>query len=102
MSDEKKYVTFRDLRAVAKPEPKQTSAETASTSISSDTSTTSSTSISPNSQSVEKQKRSIVAPERDFQRVPNSVTRQAIPEGLFRGKSKLVWDYLWSVSRGAI
>jgi hypothetical protein len=34
--------------------------------------------------------------------VPNSVTRRAIPEGLFRGKSKQVWDYLWSVTRGAI
>jgi hypothetical protein len=34
--------------------------------------------------------------------VPNSVTRRAIPEGIFRGKSKQVWDYLWSVTRGAI
>jgi hypothetical protein len=34
--------------------------------------------------------------------VPNSVTRRAIPEGLFRGKSKQVWDYLWSVTRGAV
>jgi hypothetical protein len=34
--------------------------------------------------------------------VPNSVTRQALPEGSFRGKSKQVWDYLWSVSRGAV
>ncbi|MFL6285764.1 MAG: hypothetical protein ACJ74Q_21710 [Pyrinomonadaceae bacterium] len=34
--------------------------------------------------------------------MPNSVTRRAIPEGLFRGKSKQVWDYLWSVTRGAI
>jgi hypothetical protein len=43
-----------------------------------------------------------IAPERDFQRVPNSVTRQAIPQGLFRGKSKQVWDYLYSATRGAI
>ena len=43
-----------------------------------------------------------VAPERDFQRVPNSVTREAMAARLFRGKSKQVWDYLWSVSRGAI
>jgi hypothetical protein len=43
-----------------------------------------------------------VAPESDFQRVPNSVTRRAIPEGLFRGKSKQVWDYLWSITRGAV
>jgi hypothetical protein len=44
----------------------------------------------------------MVAPERDFQRIPNSITRRAIPEGVFRGKSKQVWDYLWSVTRGAI
>ena len=30
------------------------------------------------------------------------MTRRAIPDGLFRGKSKQVWDYLWSVSRGAV
>ncbi|HET9533153.1 MAG TPA: hypothetical protein VFQ92_22545 [Blastocatellia bacterium] len=34
--------------------------------------------------------------------MPNSVTRQALQGGLFRGKSKQVWDYLWSVSRGAV
>jgi hypothetical protein len=43
-----------------------------------------------------------IAPERDFQRVPNSVTKHAMAAGLFRGKSKQVYDYLWSVSRGAI
>lgn len=41
------------------------------------------------------------SPMRDFQKVPNSVTRDALPAGLFRGKSKQVWDYLWSVSRGS-
>jgi len=44
----------------------------------------------------------VVAPERDFQRIPNSITRKAIPEGVFRGKSKQVWDYLWSVTRGGV
>jgi hypothetical protein len=34
--------------------------------------------------------------------VPNSITREALQEGLFRGKSKQVWDYLWSISRGAV
>ena len=43
-----------------------------------------------------------IAPARDFQRVPNSVTRHAMASGLFRGKSKQVWDYLWSQSRAAI
>ena len=160
MSEEKKYVTFRDLRAVV---PTQTSTPSPSTSIpstpstsststdpvagnisslpttveeeqkaeitsaesdqdaTSTSSTTSSTSISrtPSNTSianipvrletgasrevsVERPKRPPVAPERDFQRIPNSITRKAIPEGVFRGKSKQVWDYLWSVTRGAI
>lgn len=42
-----------------------------------------------------------VSPERDFQKVPNSVTRE-MAERLFRGKSKQLYDYLWSQSRGAV
>ena len=131
MSEEKKYVTFRDLRAVtpsqkpASEDPTPTSISSAtsittppettntSPSTSSNTSTprvsssTSTPSISPRElrprqASQQKQRKPSVAPESDFQRIPNSVTRRAIPEGLFRGKSKQVWDYLWSVTRGAI
>ena len=153
MSEEKKYVTFRDLRAVApaqKPTPPPSSTSTSSTPSTSTppeesiisslpttvekeqkselipteadgenaTSISSSTSISSISSSTSASKTSIksetasreaetpkrpaVAPERDFQRIPNSITRKAIPEGLFRGKSKQVWDYLWSVTRGAV
>jgi hypothetical protein len=151
MSEEKKYVTFRDLRAVAPPAQKPatlpTSTSTPSTPNPSDignvsslpttfeerktdvtsvepdqsttsiSSSTSNTSISSHTSiaailvrsetadrevSVEKPKRPAVAPERDFQRIPNSITRKAIPEGAFRGKSKQVWDYLWSITRGAI
>jgi hypothetical protein len=43
-----------------------------------------------------------VSPLRDFQKVPNSLTRDALPAGVFRGKSKQVYDYLWAISRGAI
>jgi hypothetical protein len=156
MSEEKKYVTFRDLRVVSpaqKPTTPPASTSTSSTpSIShtpkttessplpvildeeqqdespsdspeqlSATSTSSNTSIPSTSSSAstterslksesrierenlaEKPKRPAVAPERDFQRIPNSITRRAIPEGAFRGKSKQVWDYLWSITRGAI
>jgi hypothetical protein len=126
MSEQKKYVTFRDLRAVA-PAQKATSEASTSTSISSSPSATSIPSTTPTTEaenyrsprlpsttsiarkesrsgqdSQQKQRKPSVAPESDFQRVPNSVTRRAIPEGLFRGKSKQVWDYLWSVTRGTI
>jgi hypothetical protein len=106
MSEEKKYVTFRDLRAVAKPEPEQIdiekSAVTSTSSIPSTPSYTSTPSSTSTTQLKEPTKKPSIAPERDFQRIPNSVTRSAIPDGVFRGKSKQVWDYLWSVSRGAV
>lgn len=43
-----------------------------------------------------------VAPKRDFTRVANSVVRDAIPAGLFTGKGKQLYDYLYSQTRGAI
>src|SRR4028119_71905 len=43
-----------------------------------------------------------VAPKRDFTRVANSVVRDAIPAGLFTGKGKQLYDYLYSQTRGAV
>lgn len=128
MSDEKKYVTFRDLRSARKPQPNEQTSEQIETDLSSPSipslssipSLASSSSIpsntrltrTPSTASTGKTNKSKtdsnpkssqpIAPERDFQRVPNSVTRQAMPDGLFRGKSKQVWDYLWSITRGSI
>jgi hypothetical protein len=123
MSESKKYVTFRDLKDLSKKEEAGSKVErytsesstTRTSSILSDTSKTSSTSIpsAPSTTSIpstakkqlNRDKTRVtgsIAPDRDFQRVPNSVTRQALQQGLFRGKSKQVWDYLWSVSRGAV
>lgn len=42
-----------------------------------------------------------IAPEKDFARVANSIVRQ-IPAGVFIGKSKQMYDYLYSLTRGAI
>lgn len=42
-----------------------------------------------------------VAPEKDFAKVANSIVRQ-IPNGAFIGKSKQMYDYLYSLTRGAI
>ena len=42
-----------------------------------------------------------VSPERDFTKVANSIVRQ-IPSGAFIGKSKQMYDYLYSLTRGAI
>jgi hypothetical protein len=35
-------------------------------------------------------------------KVANSITREAVPSGLFTGKSKQLYDYLYSLTRGAI
>lgn len=42
------------------------------------------------------------SPIRDFTKTPNSLTRVILAQGLFRGKSKQIYDYFWSASRGAI
>ncbi|HEX8566527.1 MAG TPA: hypothetical protein VF648_12855 [Pyrinomonadaceae bacterium] len=113
MTAEKKFKTFADLRLIPNSDDKyqkQDSGfsqitqnliekEIGATSISSSTST-------PNKL---KQKNNInentseaVAPIKDFQKVPNSVTREVLSAGLFKGKSKQVYDYLYSITRGAI
>lgn len=46
--------------------------------------------------------RDSIAPTRDFTKVANSITRTAVPAGLFKGKSKQLYDCLYSLSRGAI
>jgi hypothetical protein len=43
-----------------------------------------------------------VAPERDYAKVANSITRHAIPAGVFTGKGKQLYDCLYALTRGAI
>lgn len=43
-----------------------------------------------------------IVPEKDFTKVPNSVTRNAVPERLFKGMSKNTYDALYLKTRGAI
>ena len=103
MSDVPKFKTFRDLKSVPKTEeklPTSISRITSISSISSTSSIPSSTTSSDTTSAGEPRKhKTEVSPIRDFQKVPNSIPRNL---DLFRGKSKQVWDYLWSVSRGTI
>jgi len=46
--------------------------------------------------------RSDAAPKRDFTRAANSIVRDAIPAGVFTGKGKHLYDYLYLQTRGAI
>jgi hypothetical protein len=50
---------------------------------------------------VKKENNQPIAPEKDFAKVANSIVRQ-IPSGVFTGKSKQMYDYLYSLTRGAI
>ena len=43
-----------------------------------------------------------VSPERDYTKVANSIRREAVPAGLFKGKSKQLYDALYGLTRGAV
>lgn len=43
-----------------------------------------------------------ISPAKDFQKVPNSVVRDALPQGLFKGTSKHTYDALLLRTRGAV
>lgn len=58
------------------------------------------TSDQPSAPSAVKQN-TAAAPEKDFTKVANSIVRQ-IPHGVFVGKSKQMYDYLYSLTRGAV
>jgi len=65
--------------------------KSSSTSLTSSTSQTSTTS-----------EPAPIAPVKDFTKVANSKNREALPAGLFTGKSKQLYDCLYSLSRGAV
>jgi hypothetical protein len=60
---------------------------------------TTNTSVSVRDNSPEQ---SPIAPQRDYTKTANSIVREAIPGGLFKGKSKQIYDCLYSMTRGAI
>jgi hypothetical protein len=43
-----------------------------------------------------------VSPMRDYTKVANSIRREAVPAGVFRGKSKQLYDALYGMTRGAV
>jgi hypothetical protein len=43
-----------------------------------------------------------IAPARDFTRVANSIVREAVAGGYFNGKSKQLYDCLYTLTRGAV
>ena len=79
---------------VAQREPEVNEQERSLTSHTSMTSQT--------SQTNRDSEKASISPERDFTKVANSIGRQAVPAGLFTGKSKQLYDCLYSMTRGAI
>jgi len=58
--------------------------------------------LSSHGQAVQK-KSAPISPENNYQKVTNTITREAIPQGLFKpGKSKQIYDVLYGLTRGAI
>jgi hypothetical protein len=43
-----------------------------------------------------------VSPARDFMKVANSIGREVVPAGVFSGKGKQIYDYLYAKTRGSI
>ncbi len=78
------------------PEPSVSSSKTVGTQ------STLSTKSTDSAKTVEPPWQPPVAPTRDFQKVANSITRVAVPAGIFKGKCKQLYDYLYSKTRGAV
>jgi hypothetical protein len=43
-----------------------------------------------------------ISPTRDYTKVANSIRREAVPAGLFKGKAKQLYDALYGLTRGAV
>ena len=77
--------------------PSQVEQETSTLAPTSRTSQTSTTSLtSPTQQPAP------ISPSRDYTKVANSIGREAVPAGVFTGKSKQLYDCLYSLTRGAV
>ncbi|MDT5158745.1 MAG: hypothetical protein QOH51_3102 [Acidobacteriota bacterium] len=66
------------------------------------TSQTSHTSQPPDATDRPSQETAPVAPVRDYTKVANSIVREAVPAGVFNGKSKQLYDCLYQQTRGAV
>lgn len=82
------------------PEPPAATASTEQSTLG--TQSTLSTKSTESTLSVNAHQPSPAAPARDYQKVANSITRVAVPAGVFRGKCKQLYDFLYSKTRGSI
>ena len=76
--------------------------DTMGTQSTKSTESTQSTKSTESVRSLEAARPAAIAPARDYQKVANSITRVAVPAGVFKGKCKQLYDFLYSKTRGAI
>ena len=84
------------------PAPETPTAPPAPSATTMGTQSTKSTLSTESTQSRNAANAPTAAPTRDFQKVANSITRIAVPAGIFKGKCKQLYDFLYSKTRGAI
>jgi hypothetical protein len=94
--------TFIPTNSITLPNRTSQSSQSSPTIPSSPSRSTTLTSPTTPSNQSSIQKSFSVAPTRDFMRVANSITREALSAGVFAGKAKQLYDYLYSLTRGAI
>lgn len=66
------------------------------------TNETSMTSMTSHTTKTENLSNHPVAPEKSYTKVANSIVKEAVPSGVFKGKSKQLYDCLYSLTRGAV
>ena len=93
---------LNDILSQYAPAPEQPVLDASATHKTMGTHSTHSTPSTESTHSTETPCPSPVAPARDYQKVANSITRVAVPAGVFKGKCKQLYDFLYSKTRGSI
>jgi hypothetical protein len=88
--------------APEQPAPASATRNTLGTQSTTSTESTQSTPSIEGTHGIDTSRSLPVSPARDYQKVANSITRVAVPAGVFKGKCKQLYDFLYSKTRGSI
>lgn len=93
---------LNDILSQYAPAPEPSASSASANRESQGTQSTLSTLSTESTQGTLTSNTSPAAPARDYQKVANSITRVAVPSGVFKGKCKQLYDFLYSKTRGSI
>lgn len=93
---------LNDILSQYAPAPEQSAPGASTVRDTMGTHSTQSTTSTESTHSIVSPRPSPIAPARDYQKVANSITRVAVPAGVFKGKCKQLYDFLYSKTRGSI